>query len=766
MVSASSATSPGSAAATTYSGSDLAAYLVDAAQRNVLMLDVLRQRGDNYLEHMAMAAPNVLGFAFEIVMDGRHLPRPVNYGLVRIIAPEGVITDEASRPFIIVDPRAGHGPGIGGMKPDSEIGAALAAGHPCYFVGFLPVPVKGQTIEDVGCAEAAFIEAVTRRHPGYSGKPCVIGNCQAGWAVLGLAAARPELMGPIMAAGAPLAYWNGKDGLNPMRYSGGMLGGSWLASLTGDLGAGIFDGAYLVQNFENLNPANTWWTKLYNVWSKVDTEAERFLPFEKWWGGHVLLDREEIEFIVEQLFVGNKLTKGEVKLSSGKTLDLREVTSPIVVFCSWGDNITPPQQALGWITDLYASDLALMAAEQTIVYTIHPQTGHLGVFVSSSVAKKEHTELAENMDLIDILPPGLWEAVITPRDPGQDYADLATGNYVLRFEARSLDDIRALGLNTAEDDRRFATVAKISEINADLYKTWLRPVVRAFASEPAAELERRLNPLRSQFEIFSHNNPFMRGVAGWAGQIRKNRRPAAPDNPFLAWQELVSQNIVASLDLFRDIRDSATELVFKQVYGAPALQALLGVTDETARPWPADRERGVAALEAGRSDLGQRVGGISAKIAILRAVMYVLAARGGIDERIFAVLRRLHGKHHKLDGMTLQQFKLNVREQFFMLRFDREAAVAAIATALRAEAPHISHEEFHDILTAAGPLEGETLARFERISGMFPDRTPAREKRETVSNLHRLPSRPAAPKETAPDTPSKATPRRSSSPRK
>lgn len=766
MVSAYSATSPGAAAATAHCGSDLAAYLVDAAQRNVLMLDVLRRRGDNYLDHLAMAAPNVLGFDFEIVMSGRSLPRPVNYGLVRIIAPEGVVTDESSRPFIVVDPRAGHGPGIGGMKPDSEIGAALAAGHPCYFIGFLPDPVRGQTIEDVGCAEAAFIEAVTRRHPGYSGKPCVIGNCQAGWAVLGLAAARPELMGPIMAAGAPLAYWNGKDGLNPMRYSGGMLGGSWLTSLTGDLGAGIFDGAYLVQNFENLNPANTWWSKLYDVWSKVDTEAERFLSFEKWWGGHVLLNREEIEFIVEQLFVGNKLTKGDVTLSSGKRIDLREVTSPIVVFCSWGDNITPPQQALGWITDLYGSDLALIAAEQTIVYTIHPQAGHLGVFVSSSVAKKEHTELAENMDLIDILPPGLWEAVITPRDPGQDYADLAIGNHVLRFEPRTLDDIRALGLNTAEDDRRFATVAKLSEINADLYKTWLRPLVQSFATVPAAELERRLNPLRSQFEVFSRNNPFMRGVAGWAELIRENRQPAAPDNPFLAWQQMVSQNIVASLDLFRDIRDSTTELVFKQVYGSPALQAALGVTDETARPVPADRERGVAALEAGLGSLRQRVGDISPRIAVLRAVMFVLAGGKSLDERIFAALRRLQHKHHSLDGTTLQQFKLKVREQFFMLRFDRESAVIAMESVLRAETPPISLQEFQDILTAAGPLQGEALARFERVSRMFPERSPALQKHETASNLHRLPSRPTMPKETAPDTPSKSASRRNSSPRK
>ena len=154
----------------------------------------------------------------------------------------------------MVDPRAGHGPGIGGFKADSEIGVAMKAGHPCYFIGFLPEPMPGQTIERIARAEAIFIEKVIERHPEADGKPCVIGNCQAGWAVMILASLRPELFGPLIIAGAPLAYWAGVHGKYPMRYSGGLLGGSWLTALTGDLGAGKFDGAWLVQNFENQNP--------------------------------------------------------------------------------------------------------------------------------------------------------------------------------------------------------------------------------------------------------------------------------------------------------------------------------------------------------------------------------------------------------------------------------------------------------------------------------------------------------------------------------
>src|SRR6476661_1776115 len=386
-------------------------YMMDASQRSVLFLDVLRRRGDQYREHIAQTAPHVLQYAAELIMDGRKLDEPVNYALVRIIPPKGVEIDLDRRPFIVVDPRAGHGPGIGGFKADSEIGVAMKAGHPCYFIGFLPEPMPGQTIERIARAEALFIEKVISRHPEADGKPCVIGNCQAGWAIMILASLRPELFGPVIVAGAPLAYWEGVHGKYPMRYSGGLLGGSWLTALTSDLGAGKFDGAWLVQNFENQNLANTLWTKQYNLYSKIDTEAPRYLGFEKWWGGHVNLNAEESEFIVDELFIGNNLAAGGIKTAHRASIDLRNIRSPIVVFCSKRDNVTPPKQALDWILDLYDSVDDIRANGQTIVYTIHESVGHLGIFVSSGVAKKEHGEFSSNIDLIDTLPPGLYEAI-------------------------------------------------------------------------------------------------------------------------------------------------------------------------------------------------------------------------------------------------------------------------------------------------------------------------------------------------------------------
>jgi len=178
-----------------------------------------------------------------------------------------------------------------------------------------------------------------------------------------------------------------------------------MASMAGDIGHGIFDGAYLVNNFENLNPSNTYWSKLYNLYAKVDTEGERFLEFEKWWGGHYLMNKEEMEWISQNLFVGNKLSSGQVESFDGKhRVDLRNIRTPMIVFASWGDNITPPQQALNWIADLYDSVDDIRLNEQTIVYCLHEKIGHLGIFVSAGVAQRETSELASALELIDTLP--------------------------------------------------------------------------------------------------------------------------------------------------------------------------------------------------------------------------------------------------------------------------------------------------------------------------------------------------------------------------
>ncbi|MBB4378102.1 DUF3141 domain-containing protein [Bradyrhizobium sp. SBR1B] len=696
-------------------------YLVDAGQRSVLFLDIMRQRGDRYREHLALTAPHVLQYAAELITDGRKLDEPVNYALVRIIPPKNVAIDMRRRPFVVVDPRAGHGPGIGGFKADSEIGVAMQAGHPCYFIGFLPEPMPGQTIERIARAEAKFLETVISRHPDADGKPCVIGNCQAGWAIMILASLRPELFGPLIIAGAPLAYWAGVHGKYPMRYSGGLLGGSWLTALTSDLGAGKFDGAWLVQNFENQNPSNTLWTKQYNVYSKVDTEAERYLDFERWWGGHVNLNAEEIQFIVDELFIGNNLAAGRIEMSDGEKVDLRNIRSPIVVFCSKGDNVTPPQQALDWICDCYADVNEIRAYGQTIVYTIHESIGHLGIFVSGGVAKKEHSEFSSNIDLIDVLPPGLYEATFEARGSETLNADLATGQWVMRCEARTLDDIRAMGGNSPEDERRFATAKRISELNLAAYQKFVQPWIKKMVTPQAANWAREMHPLRMQYEAFSSQNPWMSMVKAAADRAEEKRRPVSQDNPFLAFQEHVSKQIVHALDSWRDAQEALSETVFLNVYGSPALQAAVGIdpnAESTRRREMSDEHR--AMLESRIAELRAKIGDGGLREAAIRALLYVGSARGMVDERSIEALRQVR-RDHAGSRMTLSAFKMLVREQFFMLLLDREGALAAIPRLLPEDMNQrrAAFEAMCEVLSASADITGERANRLRRVAELF-----------------------------------------------
>jgi len=645
----------------------------------------------------------------------------VNYGLVRVKPPADVEIDPKRRPFVVIDPRAGHGPGIGGFKADSEIGVAMKAGHPCYFVGFSPDPMPGQTIEDIARAEGTFIEKVIALHPDADGKPCVIGNCQAGWAVMILASLEPALFGPLIIAGAPLSYWAGVRGKYPMRYSGGLMGGSWLTALTSDLGGGKFDGAWLVQNFENMNPSNTLWSKQYNVYSKVDTEADRYLEFERWWGGHVNLNAEEIQFIVDELFVGNNLAAGRIKTSDGKTVDLREIRSPIVVFCSKGDNITPPQQALGWVLDLYKDVDEIRYYGQTIVYTVHETIGHLGIFVSGGVAKKEHAEFSSNIDLIDVLPPGLYEATFEAKSEDTENPDLTQGRWIMRCEQRTLDDLRALGGNSPEDERRFAAAKKVSEINLANYKAYVQPWVRAMTTPQMAEWMHKLHPLRLSYDIFGGEGPFMKRVAAQAEAIREHRKPAATSNPFVEAQESVSRSIVNALDKWRDAQEAMSESMFLAIYGSPALQAAVGIdpnVDPSPRPEMSAEHR--KALDARIAELKAKIGSGGLREAGIRALLYVGSARGMVDERSLEALRRMRQADESA-RLSLAEFKTLAREQFFMLLLDREAALAAIPKLLpdSMEERRRAFALIGEVLSASAAISGEVARRLNEIAGLF-----------------------------------------------
>jgi hypothetical protein len=364
-----------------------------------------------------------------------------------------------------------------------------------------------------------------------------------------------------------MSYWGGAwsegEGDNPMRYSGGLLGGTWIASLTSDLGAGKFDGAHLVQNFENLNPANTFWNKYYQVFANIDTEAPRFLEFERWWGGYYLLNREEIEWITQNLFVGNEVWSGAVKAGPSNGFDLRDIKVPIVLFASAGDNITPPQQAFNWVADVYGSTEEIKARGQVIVGLMHEDVGHLGIFVSGKVAKKEGAQIASVLKSIEALPPGLYGMQIAEQKDNK-----GKPAYEVSFVELRLEEIVArMNRFKRADERPFEAVKAVSEFNQRAYELFGRPLVQALSNEYAAKVSREFHPLRLQRWSISDLNPWLGWLAPTAEKVKEQRDALGPNDPARKLESAASELTSASLDCYRALRDAAAEAAFFQIYG-------------------------------------------------------------------------------------------------------------------------------------------------------------------------------------------------------
>jgi hypothetical protein len=316
------------------------------------------------------------------------------------------------------------------------------------------------------------------------------------------------------------------------------------------------------------------------------------------------------------------------------------------------------------------------------------------------------------MDVIDCLPPGLYEMVISPRPADVPPNGFVTGDWIARFEERTLDDIRALGRNSPEDDRAFAAVARLSELNLSIYRTFMQPLVRAIVNQPVADLARSLNPLRLSYTIFADSNPWMKGVQKLAVSVATARNPAAADNPFVALQNQVSDQTIATLDACRAVRDQLAEQMFFGFYGSPFVQALLGLNDANeVRPFPGTSPEQLAARrrQADAYDAKLQSGGFDE--ALMRAVLYVIAAERMIDQRCALAL---NVARQQVMHLSLAEFKTLVREQFFVLQLEREHAVDALLSLV--PKPDARKELLKQVRAIVGAGDAQTAAERDRLT--------------------------------------------------
>jgi hypothetical protein len=213
--------------------------------------------------------------------------------------------------------------------------------------------------------------------------------------------------------------------------------------------------------------------------------------------------------------------------------------------------------------DVYSSTEELKANGQVIVGLLHHSAGHLALFVSGKVAKREHTQVVSVLESIEALPPGLY-AMQIKESKGAD----GTTEYEVEFQEHRLEDL-AVRLNRFErvDERPFEAVEAVSQLNQRAYELFGRPLVMALTSPVGAWLGRAFHPLRIQHWSFSDLNPWLWWVEAAADAARAHRKKTEPSHPLRKVEAAVSALVSGALDLHKELRDATTEAVFFEIYG-------------------------------------------------------------------------------------------------------------------------------------------------------------------------------------------------------
>jgi hypothetical protein len=157
-------------------------------------------------------------------------------------------------------------------------------------------------------------------------------------------------------------------------------------------------------------------------------------------------------------------------------------------------------------------------------------------------------------------------------------------------------------------------------------------------------------------------------------------------------------------------------------YGTPVVQAMSGLktTDGPPRPHPGKTPESVARVERCMAENHGCIGEGGVHEAVVRSLVYISMGGGGVDERAFTALCEMRAEHSTL---SLGSFKKTVREQFFALRLDQQAALDAIPTMLFAkiQSKDKSLSVIHRVASAAGKLTAEQDRRLAVVEELFAD---------------------------------------------
>jgi uncharacterized tellurite resistance protein B-like protein len=117
-------------------------------------------------------------------------------------------------------------------------------------------------------------------------------------------------------------------------------------------------------------------------------------------------------------------------------------------------------------------------------------------------------------------------------------------------------------------------------------------------------------------------------------------------------------------------------------------------------------------------------GGLAEGLA--RALLFVRAASGTADERGMEAIRRIRRAEPTAKRMSLEEFKSLIRQQYYLLLIDEEAALASIPQLLPQDLDerNAAFAKLLEVLESRGRLteqETERLARLTSLLGVQPN---------------------------------------------
>jgi hypothetical protein len=302
-------------------------------------------------------------------------------------------------------------------------------------------------------------------------------------------------------------------------------------------------------------------------------------------------------------------------------------------------------------------------------------------------------------------------------------------SYVVRLEARDLDDIRNQD-DSRDDERPFQAVARVSEVNEGLYDRFARPWVQAMTNEASAEMLRAMQPVRLERLFWSDMNPAMAWVKSTAELVKQQRQPASPDNPFRSAEAAVSEQIVAALDHYRDARDDMQERMFFGIWESPLAEAMSGM----AAPYStvaAQRPRQEAYKEwielKLRALYEESEPGDFAE-AVYRIGFACLEAGKVQDARAYRMTRKIAKEDPRMRDLTRREVKEKAKRAAFIVQFDPEGALETLPHLLPDPADRADALDVIKRIVSWRPdIAPEHAAVIEKVEAVFAaENRPAR----------------------------------------